>query len=86
MRLYEEVFKTADNAFEKCIVVPNGGGYFEGVKSVAEFSCERILLCFSRHFVEIEGVGLIVKKYCDGDLQLGGKIFGVRVRSSKESE
>ena len=86
MRLYEEVFKNADNAFEKCIIVPNGGGYFEGVKSLLEFSPERILLCFSHQSVEVEGGELVVKKYCDGDLQLGGKIFGIRVLSPKEGK
>ena len=86
MRLYEEVFKNADNAFEKCIIVPGGGGYFEGVKSVADFSCEKILLCFARRLVEVEGQELVVKKYCDGDLQLSGRILGVKVLSSKEGE
>ena len=35
MRLYEEIFKSADGvAFARYVVVLNGGGYFEGVKAV----------------------------------------------------
>ena len=80
MRLYDEIFKNADGAaFARCVVVPCGGGYFEGVKSVADFSAERVVLCFPRERVEIEGASLCIKKYCDGDLQLSGKIISLRV-------
>lgn len=80
MRLYDEIFKDADGgSFRKCIVVPNGGGYFEGVKSVGDFSPERVVLCFPKLKVELEGSDLSIKKYCDGDLQLKGKIFSLKV-------
>ncbi|MBR1974402.1 MAG: YabP/YqfC family sporulation protein [Clostridia bacterium] len=80
MRLYDEVFKNADGgAFSRCIVVPRGGGYFEGVKSVGDFSAERIVVCFPRETVEVEGRDLTIKKYCDGDLQLSGQIHSIRV-------
>ena len=70
MRLYDEVFKNADGgAFSRCIVVPRGGGYFEGVKSVGDFSAERIVVCFPRETVEVEG----------RDLQLSGQIHSIRV-------
>lgn len=87
MRLYDEIFKDADGgAFQKCIVVPNGGGYFEGVKSVGDFSPERVVLCFSKDKVEIEGSDLSIKKYCDGDLQLKGKIFTLKVIDERLGE
>ncbi len=80
MRLYEEIFKNADGVTSsKCIFVPRGGGYFEGVKSVGDFSSERIVVCFAKEQVEIEGENLSIKKYCDGDLQLSGRIFSLRV-------
>ena len=84
MRLYDEIFKNADGGVgEKCIVVPNGGGYFEDVKAVGEFSPERIVLCFPRDNVEIEGENLSIGKYCDGDLQLSGKIVAFRVEGNE---
>ncbi len=86
MRLYDEIFKNADGgALARCVIVPCGGGYFEGVKAVGEFSPERIVLCFPKESVEVEGVALTIKKYCDGDLQLTGKIRSLRVLD-KEGE
>ena len=80
MRLYEEIFKDADGAaFQRCIIVPGGGGYFQGVKSVGDFSSERAVICFPKEQVEINGKNLSVKKYCDGDLQLTGRIFQLNV-------
>ena len=76
MRLYDEIFKNADGfSFARCTVVPGGGGYFEGVKAVGDFSPERVVICFHRSTVAIEGAGLAIKKYYDGDLQLSGSIF-----------
>ena len=80
MRLYEEFFKNADGgAFARCIIVPRGGGYFEGVKSVADFSDEKVTLRFPCEWVEVEGERLCIKKYGDGDLQLSGVITSIKV-------
>ncbi len=80
MRLYGELFKNPEGvSFSRCTFVPAGGGYFEGVKSVGDFSPERVVLYFPRHSVEITGQGLSIRKYCDGDLQLFGKITALQV-------
>ena len=79
MRLYDEIFKNADGAFTRCIIVPLGGGYFEGVKSVTDFTDEKITIAFPKQTVEIEGKSLRIKKYCDGDLQLSGRIDSLKV-------
>ena len=87
MRLYDEIFKDADGAaLARCIVVPRGGGYFEGVKAVSDFSSERIVLCFPHENVEVTGKDLAIKKYCDGDLQLNGQIACVCALSLKRDE
>ncbi len=79
MRLYDEIFKSPSGmALARCLVIPGGGAYFEGVKTVGDFSPERIVLYFPRETAEIEGENLIIKKYCDGDLELGGSVFSVR--------
>ena len=76
MRLYDEIFKNTEGfPLERCTVVPGGGGYFEGVKAVGDFSPERVVICFHRTTVAVEGAGLAIKKYYDGDLQLSGSIF-----------
>ncbi len=86
MQLYDEIFKNTDGALFRCTVVPSGGGYFEGVKAVEDFSSERILLCFPRQRVEIAGKALAIKKYYDGDLQLTGEIYSLRVLTSSAEE
>ncbi len=79
MRLYDEIFKNADGmAVARCIVVPLGGGYFEGVKAVGDFSSERIVVCFPKTDIAVEGKNLSIKKYCEGDLELSGEIFSVK--------
>ena len=80
MRLYEELFKSADGtAFSRCTWIPRGGGYFQGVKAVGDFSPERIVICFPKDEIEAVGRGLSIKKYCDGDLELAGCLLSVRV-------
>lgn len=81
MRLYDELFKNADGmGGVRCVIVPLGGGYFEGVKAVGEFAEDKVSLCFPSVTVDVTGEGLSIKKYCDGDLELSGKIFCVTVR------
>ena len=82
MRLYEELFKDADSFIgARCTFTPKGGGYFEGVKAVEDFTPEKILLCLARERVEICGERLFIKKYCDGDMEIGGKISALIVLS-----
>jgi hypothetical protein len=85
MRLYEEIFKSVDGvACARCILLPGGGGYLQGVKAVEDFSSEHIIVCFPKKRVVIEGEGLSIGKYCDGDLQIDGCI--VRISVEKEGE
>ncbi len=77
MRLYEEISKLIDGeafSLSRCLVIPLGGGYFQGVKAVGDFSQERIELYFSSARILVEGKSLVIKKYCEGDLILSGKI------------
>ena len=87
MRLYDEIFKDPNGAaLRRCLLVPCGGGYFEGVKTVADFSPEKIVICFSRGGAEIEGENLTIKKYCDGDLEVSGGILSVRFTEEAKGE
>ncbi len=86
MRLYDEIFKNPDGgALCRCIVVPVGGGYFQGVKRVDDFTAERVVLCFGRERVAIEGEKLSITKYYDGDLLLAGKIRLLQVLGEETS-
>jgi hypothetical protein len=84
MRLNNEILKKW-NAREgelfasvRYTVVLGHGGYFQGVKTVSEFSPERIVLCFRRAEIEIEGKNFVIEKYSDGDLELSGEILSVK--------
>lgn len=75
MRLFDEIFKGDTLAsLARCTLLIGGGGYFEGVKAVGDFSPDRIVLYFSKECVLIEGENLSIGKYCDGDLRLLGCI------------
>ncbi len=80
MRLYDEIFKNPNGeGMQRCVIVPLGGGYFEGVKAVGDFAPERIVVCFPKIDVEVLGRNLSIKKYCEGDLQISGEISLVKV-------
>ncbi len=80
MRLYDEIFKSVEGeAFARCVFSPRGGGYFEGVKALEEFSLEKIVLYFPKERVEVTGENLSIGKYCEGDLRVDGKIHSLRV-------
>lgn len=82
MRLYDEIFRDVDGvAGARCLFLPGGGGYFEAVKSLEDFSSQEVLIVFQSCRVLVEGINLSVKKYCDGDLQLSGRIFSCAVVS-----
>ena len=78
MRLYEELTGIEGFATARYTVAVNGGGYFEGVQAVGDFTDTKIVLYFSRASVQIDGVDLAIGKYCDGDLRLKGKIRAVQ--------
>ncbi len=86
MRLYNEILKKW-NAGEggelfagaRYTVLPGSGGYFQGVKTVSEFSPCRVVLGFRRAVLEIEGSGFVIEKYCDGDLELSGRITDIKL-------
>ena len=62
-----------------CNQVAPKGGYFEGVKGLNGFSDTEIVLLFKKSRVVVRGEQLEIKKYCDGDLQLSGRIFSVGI-------
>lgn len=86
MRIIDELLKDPEGAaVARCTFVPDGGGYFEGVKSVGEFSPQKIVVCFPKKSVAAEGENLIIKKYCDGDLQIAGEISALYVLPKSEN-
>lgn len=82
MELYEEIYEGV--AESRCSFLPLGGGYFQGVKALIGFSDSEIVLLFKKSRVIVRGEGLEINKYCDGDLQLSGRIFSVGLDKQEE--
>ena len=77
MRLYEELANSdAVLAFAgaRVLFLPLRAAYFEGVKALGDFSEERVEVCFPACSVVLEGEGLSIGKYTDGDLCVVGKV------------
>jgi hypothetical protein len=74
MELLKEIIGEEFGKIARCTLFVGGGGYFEGVQAVGDFTDTQIVLYFSRASVQIDGVDLAIGKYCDGDLRLKGKI------------
>ena len=55
-------------------VVEGGGGYFQNVKRLAEFSPSRIVLAGKGGQVLVEGEGLTLGKCFGGDVEIRGRI------------
>ena len=84
MRLYDEIIHSEGwTAFAgaRVLFMPLRAAYFEGVKSLGDFSAERVEIFFPSCVVSVEGEALSIGKYSDGDLSVLGKI---RLLSVKE--
>lgn len=60
-------------------VIPSFGGYFCGVKSVVEFSSEKITLALRRVSVILEGENLAVERYFEEDIFIKGDIKVIKI-------
>ncbi len=83
MRLFDEIFKGETLGTARFTQIVGGGGYFEGVKTVGDFTPEKIVLYFPNGVLTIEGEELSIGKYCDGDLRLLGKILCVQLGETR---
>lgn len=71
-------FIAEDSAFRvQYTVIDGGGGYFQNVKKLLEFSPERLVLKGARGRLNIEGERLSLGKYFQGDLVVRGKIIKI---------
>jgi hypothetical protein len=77
VKLYEEIYQTYSGA--RISFLPMGGGYFQGVKTLGGFCSEEVELLFKKGKAVVRGEGLEIGKYCDGDVELKGKIRAVEV-------
>ena len=60
-------------------VVPSFGGYFRSIKSIAEYSQEKIVLRQKKTSIILEGEKLEVGKYFEEDIFIKGNIRVITV-------
>ncbi len=60
-------------------IVPSFGGYFRSVKSIAEYSPERLVLLQKKTSIVLEGENLQVGKYFEEDIFIKGNIKVIKV-------
>ena len=61
----------------KFTVLLDKGGYFENVKGVVSYSDTEIVLKTKPCRIVIKGENLFIKKYCEGDISICGKITSI---------
>ena len=61
----------------KATLVGDSAGYFECVLGIKSYSEEEIILSVKDGGVIIKGENLYIKKYCEGDVAVCGKIKAV---------
>ena len=62
----------------KAVIIGNSGGFFQGVRSVNKFSDSEIVMCVKGESVTVCGENMFVKKFCEGDVIICGKINCVK--------
>lgn len=81
MRLFSEIRKalgeSEDPARVQYTVLDGGGGYFQNVKKILEFSENTIVFSGRRGAVRVEGSNLSLGKYFAGDAVVKGNIVKV---------
>ena len=80
MKLLEQILgELGGDTLKAFTVVPDFGGYFRAVKSVAEYSEERIVLLAGKRVITLEGKKLEVGKYFEQDIFIRGVIESVKI-------
>lgn len=62
----------------RVLLLGDRAGYFESVKSVISYSQTKIELAVKNSLLTIDGENLFIKKFCEGDVVICGKILSVK--------
>jgi len=80
MKLLEQILgEMGADTLKSFTVVPDFGGYFRSIKSVKEFSAEKIVLIQKRAAIILEGENLDIGSYFEEDLLIKGNIKVVKI-------
>lgn len=80
MKILEQILEELGaDTLKSFSVVPAFGGYFRSVKSIAEYTPERIVLAQKKSAIVLTGTGLEVAKYFEEDAFIKGDIKGISI-------
>ena len=80
MKLLEQVLnELGADTVKAFTVVTSFGGYFKSVKSVAEYTPEKITLVLKKTVLTIEGENLAIGRYFEQDIFVKGDIKAVKI-------
>jgi len=61
----------------RIMLIGDFAGYFEHVKTIISYSPEEIILGVKKNIVKVVGEKLLIKRFCEGDVVICGKIISV---------
>lgn len=80
MKLLEQILSELGvDTLKSITLVPGSCCYLKSVKSVAEFSSEKIELKVGKTTVMVEGVDMSIGEYFEGDILIKGNVKGVKI-------
>ena len=80
MSLIEDIFESlglgdiTTGGKSKITIIDDVGAYIDSVKSIKSYSKDEIILLTKNAEIIIKGKDLMIKKYCEGDVAICGKI------------
>lgn len=80
MKLLEQILEElGGDTLKSFSIVPAFGGYFRSIKSIAEYSPEKIILLQKKIAITLQGENLEVGKYFEEDIFIKGDIKAVNI-------
>lgn len=80
MKLLEQILnEMGADTLKSITLIPNSCCYLKSVKSVVDFSPERMVLAVGRKRVTLEGENMLLGEFFEGDLVVKGEIRVIKI-------
>lgn len=80
MKLLEQILgEMGGDTLKSFTVIPQFGGYFRSIKSVKEFSAEKIVLVQKHCVFTLEGENMDIGSYFEEDILIKGDIKDIKI-------